>query len=537
MSNIVKQPCDAGVINGKPCSTSCSRITERWVLVATILGSSMAMIDSTVVNIALPVLQEDFNATAPQVQWVIESYALFVSALILLGGSLGDKFGRRFIYACGIALFAFASAWCALSPNINQLIIARGFQGIGAALLIPGSLAIISASFSDCEREKAIGTWFGFTAIISALVTVLCGWLIDNLSWRWIFFINVPFSMIILSILFHSVPESRYKQIFNIFNISGYREFIRIDYWGAMLVTLGLGMVIFGLIESSNLGLFHPSIIACLFLGILVLVAFLFLEGNIYAPMMPLSLFKSRTFSGANLLTILLYSALAGVLYFLPFNLIQIQSYSPTATSAVFLLFILIMFFLWQWSGNLVNRYGVKLPLMVGPLILAVAFILFAVPGISTSFWITFFPGIILLGFGMSISVAPLAKTVINSVRHRQTGIASAINNTVSRTAGLFAIAIFNIFVFNFFNYSLDRRLAKLNLPVQVQQALTKQRINLAAANIPDNINSKLKNALEQAITLSYIDSFRLVIFIATALALASAVIALLMIDKRQKSV
>ncbi|AFY58228.1 drug resistance transporter, EmrB/QacA subfamily [Rivularia sp. PCC 7116] len=525
MSNIVKPPCDAGVIKAKRCSTSCSRITERWVLVATILGSSMAMIDGTVVNVALPVLQEALNANATQLQWVVESYALFLAALILVGGSLGDRFGRRLIYACGIALFALASGWCALSPDINQLIVARAFQGIGGALLVPGSLAILSASFGDYERGKAIGIWSGFTAITSALGPVLGGWLLENLSWRWIFFINVPLAIIILSVLFRYVPESRD------------REFTRLDHWGAMLITLGLGAAVFGLIESSILGLSHPLVISSIIIGLILLGAFVFVEANIYGPMMPLYLFKSRTFSGANLLTLLLYSALGGVLYFVPFNLIQVQGYSPTAAGAVFLPFILIMFFLSRWSGNLVNRYDAKLPLIVGPVIAAFGFILFALPGIGGSYWVTFFPAIVILGLGMSVSVAPLTTTVMGSVRKRKVGIASGVNNAVSRTAGLLAIAIFNIFVFNTFNYSLDRRLAKLNLSPQIQQALAKERINLAAAKVPENVSDGLKNAIEQAIALAYVDSFRLIMFIAAALALTSALVAFLMINQRQKPV
>lgn len=524
MSNIVKPPCDTGVIKAKRCSTSCSRSTERWVLVATILGSSMAMIDGTVVNVALPVLQESLNANATQVQWVVESYALFLAALILVGGSLGDKFGRRLIYACGVTLFALASGWCALSPNINQLIVARAFQGVGGALLVPGSLAIISASFIDSERGRAIGTWSGFTAITSAFGPILGGWLVENLSWRWIFFINVPFAIAILSILFSYVPESRDS------------EFTRLDHWGATLATLGLGSSVFGLIESSVLGLFHPLAIGSTVFGIIVLAAFIFVEANIYSPMMPLSLFKSRTFLGANLLTLLLYSALGGVFYFVPFNLIQVQGYSPTSAGAVFLPFILLMFFLSRWSGNLVNRYDAKLPLMVGPIIAAVGFILFAIPGIGGSYWLTFFPAILVLGLGMSVSVAPLTTTVMGSVRKRQVGVASGVNNAVSRTAGLLAIAIFNIFVFNAFNLSLDRRLAKLNVPSQVKQALADERINLAAAKVPDNISNELAKAIEKAIALSYVDSFRLIMFIAAALAIASAVVAFLTINnKRQK--
>ena len=209
MTNIVKQPCDEGVIRSKPCIQPCTRNLRPWILAATILGSSMAMIDGTVVNVALPVLQSVLNATTADVQWIIESYALFLAALILVGGSLGDRFGRRRIFAYGVALFAAASVWCGLSPNVHQLIFARAIQGIGGALLVPGSLAIISASFSAEQRGRAIGTWSGFTGITSALGPVLGGWLVENASWRWIFFLNVPIAAIILGILFWRVPESR----------------------------------------------------------------------------------------------------------------------------------------------------------------------------------------------------------------------------------------------------------------------------------------------------------------------------------------
>lgn len=532
MSNIVKPPCDTGVINGKRCSTSCSRITERWVLVATILGSSMVMIDGTVVNVALPVLQEALNANAIQLQWVVEAYALFLAALILVGGSLGDKFGRRLIYACGITLFALASGWCALSPNINQLIIARAFQGVGGALLVPGSLVMIGASFNDYERGKAIGIWSGSTAITSAFGLVIGGWLVENLSWRWIFFINVPLAVIVLSILFRYVPESTDRESVTDSISQG---FIRLDYWGAILATFGLGITVFGLIESSILGLFNPLVISCIMLGIIILSLFIFVEANIYDPMMPLHLFKSRIFIGINLATLLLYSALAGVLYFLPFNLIQVQGYSVTAAGAVFLPFILIVFFLSQWSANLVKRYDAKLPLMIGSLITGIGFMLFTIPGIGGSYWLTFFPSIVVLGLGISISVAPLTATVMGSVKKRQVSMASGINNAVSRTAGLLATAIFNIFVFNAFNYNLNRRLSKLNVPDSVQQFLGKERINLVAAKVPDNISNELKNGIETAIALSYVDSFRFIMLIAAALAAASALVALLMINKPQK--
>lgn len=522
MANIIKQPCDEGVIHSKPCTAPCSRNVGKWVLAATILGSSMAVIDGTVVNVALPTLQAQLNATVTDVQWIVESYALFLAALILVGGSLGDRFGRRRIFAYGVALFALASIWCGLSPNVNQLVIARAVQGIGGALLVPGSLAIISASFSGEQRGRAIGTWSGFTAITSALGPVLGGWLVENASWRWIFFLNVPLAVIVLGIVFWRVPESRDEAN------SG-----RLDWWGAALATLGLGALVFGLIESSNLGLTHPLVLSCIAVGALMLAAFIFVEASSRAPMMPLYLFKSRTFSGANLLTLLLYSALGGVLFFFPFNLIQVQGYSATAAGAAFLPFILIMFLLSRWSGGLVSRYGAKLPLTLGPVIAAVGFALFAIPEVGGSYWTTFFPAIAVLGVGMAVSVAPLTTTVMGAVKVSQAGIASGINNAVSRTAGLLAIAILSIVVLNAFNRSLDQRLATLGISPEVQQMLAQERIKLAGAEVPPGLSSEVKAILSEVIALSFVDSFRLIMFIAVVLALASALVAFLTIKKR----
>ena len=306
MVNVVKQPCDEGVIRSGPCTTPCAKNVRPWVLAATILGSSMALIDGTVVNVALPVLQAVLKATVADVQWIVESYALFLAALILVGGALGDRFGRRRIFAYGVALFAVASVGCGLAANVNQLIIARAVQGIGGALLVPGSLALISASFNDQQRGQAIGTWSGFTAITSAMGPVLGGWLVEHTSWRWVFFLNVPLAVVVLGIVFWRVPESRDE--------AGTAR--KLDWWGALLVTLGLGAVVYGLIQSMTLGLGHPVVLSALAIGVVVLAAFILVEARSQSPMMPLTLFRSWTFSGANLLTLLLYSALSGCFSF-----------------------------------------------------------------------------------------------------------------------------------------------------------------------------------------------------------------------------
>jgi EmrB/QacA subfamily drug resistance transporter len=520
MAHIGKPPCDEGIIQSAPECTSVARNIGPWVLVATILGSSMAFIDGTVVNVALPVLQTDLHATAADVQWVVEAYSLFLSALILVGGSLGDSFGRRRIYAIGIALFAASSVLCGLAPNVTFLIFARAVQGVGGALLVPGSLAIISASFAKEQRGRAIGTWSGFTSITSALGPVLGGWLVQYASWRWVFFINVPMAVITLSILFLRVPESRDE-----------KDKVELDWWGALLTTLGLGAIVYGLIEAGTLGLGHPLVLGALALGVVALIAFLFVEARSSAPMLPLSLFRSKTFSGANLLTLLLYAALGGTLYFLPFDLIRAQGYTPTAAGAANLPFILIMFSLSRWSGGLVSRYGAKLPLIVGPLIAACGFALFAVPGIGGSYWTTFFPAMVVLGLGMAISVAPLTTAVMGAVDVQRAGVASGVNNAVSRAAGLLAIAVLGIVILSVFESSLDSHLAGLHLAAVTQQMIEAQRTRMVGIVIPAGVSNSLHAALERAIAESFVAGFRIVMLIGAALATASALSALLLIE------
>ncbi len=519
MSITVKPPCDEGVIESAPQSATSQANNGKWVLAATILGSSMAFIDGTVVNVALPTLQKDLNATVADAQWVVESYSLLLSALILVGGSLGDHFGRKRIYALGILLFTLASVACGLAPNVITLIIARAVQGVGGALLVPGSLAIISAAFSGEERGRAIGTWSGFTSITSAFGPALGGWLIDNISWRAIFFLNVPLAVIVLAIVFTRVPESRNPTA------------RKLDWWGALLATIGLGGVTYGLIEAGSKGLGDPAVLVALVVGLIGLGLFVVVEIRSPFPMMPLSLFRSRTFSGANLLTFLLYGALGGVLFFVPFNLIQVQGYSPTSAGLVFLPFILIMFSLSRWSGGLVGRYGAKLPLIIGPLIAAVGFGLYALPGIGGSYWTTYFPAIVVLGIGMAITVAPLTTAVMNAVDVSNSGLASGTNNAVSRVAGLLAIAIFGIFMVNFFSSSLDTQLASLPISPEVRQTISQQHNKLAQIELPANLSGPERASVKQAIDNAFVDGFRLIMLIGAGLAVFSGVAALWLIE------
>ena len=486
----------------------------------------MVFIDGTVVNVALPALQTNLNATVVDVQWVVEAYALFLAALLLAGGSLGDHFGRKRIYTIGVSLFALASIWCGLAPNISQLIIARALQGVGGALLVPGSLAIISASFSEDKRGQAIGTWSGFTAITAAIGPVLGGWLIEHVSWRAVFFINAPLALIVLALVFLHVPESRDA------------ESRGLDYIGAALATMSLGTLVYGLIESSRRGFADPFIIGALVFGVVTAIVFLLVEARRKNPMLPLALFRSRNFSGANLLTLFLYTSLSGALFFLPLNLIQVQGYTATAAGAALLPFIVIMFLLSRWSGGLVKHYGAKLPLVIGPIIASLGFALFILPGVAktSSYWITFFPAVVVLGLGMAVSVAPLTTTVMNAVNANRAGIASGINNAVSRTAGLLAVAVLGIVMLHSFNHHLDLQLQTLGVPAEVKQVLNDQRTKLAGAQLPPDIDPVVGRLLKQAVDESFVAGFRRVVAVAAGLALLSALSAWLLIGGKAVS-
>lgn len=514
-----RPPCDEGVIQSGKSESPCERNSGPWVLAAAIIASGMGFMDGTIVNVALPVIQRELDATAVDALWIVESYALLLAALILVGGSLGDHYGRRNIFMVGIAIFTIASVWCGLSPSSESLIAARTVQGVGGALMIPGSLAIISSSFSQEDRGKAIGTWSGFSGVTAAIGPVVGGLLIDFVSWRAAFLINIPLAAIALYICAKHVPESRDP------------DAARLDFVGAVLATVGLGGLVFGLIEASNRGFEDPLVFVPLILGVAALAGFVFTERESAEPMMPLSLFRSRNFTGANLLTLLLYMGLGGALYFFPFVLIQVHGYSATAAGSAFLPFVVVTFLLSRWAGGLVPRIGPKTPLVIGPIIAAVGFVLFTLPGTDGSYWTTFFPAVVIMGLGMSLVIAPLTTTALNSVSGRHSGLASGVNNAVSRTATLMAVAVMGVFVFTVFSSTLDSRLANLDVSQQTQAAMEEQKVDLGAAQPPEGVDDSTATAINDAVDESFVAGFRLAMYIAAGFALASALAASIIVE------
>jgi len=521
----MKTPGDQAAIECGFAVTPCPREAQPWVLLVAILGSSMAFIDSTVVNVALPALQASFGGSVIDLEWVVESYALFLSALVLAGGSLGDLFGRRRTFLVGVVAFAIASAACGLAPSLHGLVVARAIQGAGAALLVPGSLAIISASFGERDRGRAIGIWSGSTAITTAMGPILGGWLIEHASWRWAFFINVPMAAAVIWFSLWRVPESR---------ADGKK---RVDWTGALAVIAGLAGLTYGFIESAKSGWSNPAVRGSFVAGCACLVAFFLLEAHAKEPMVPLDLFRSRDFTGANVLTLLLYAAL-GIFFFLfPLNLIQVQHYSATATGAAALPFILLISLLSPWSGGLVARYGAKPPLIIGPVIAAAGFLLFAAPSLGDSYWSTFFPAFVVLGLGMAVSVAPLTTVVMNAVDPNHAGTASGINNAVARVAGLLAIALLGIAMVGAFSHALDHRLTQLNLPTDVERGLKANAIRLARLPVPADVDPFTAARLRVAIDRSFLFGFRVIMLICAGLAMTGAALSWVTIEGRLKGV
>lgn len=408
----------------------------RWVLLATVLGSGMAMLDSTVVNIALPVIGQELDTGLEGLQWTVNAYTLVLASLILLGGSIGDRFGRRRVFVIGVAVFAVASALCGLAQNVEMLVVARGLQGVGGALLTPGSLAILQASFSPEDRPKAIGAWSGLGGVAAAIGPFLGGWLVESVSWRWVFLINLPLAAVVLLVAARHVPESSDSSASH-----------QLDTTGAVLCAVGLGGLTYGLISWGERGLADPVVWGPLAVGVVALVGFVAVERSSSHPMMPLGLFRSSTFSAANAVTFAVYAALGGVIFLLVLTLQVVSEYDPVAAGASVLPVTVLMLLLSARAGGLSTRIGPRLPMVVGPLICAAGVLLMSRIGTDPEYVRDVLPPVVLLGLGLSLLVAPLTSTVLDAAPAHNAGVASGINNAVARAAGLLVVAALPVVV------------------------------------------------------------------------------------------
>jgi EmrB/QacA subfamily drug resistance transporter len=519
-----RNPCDEGILWSGECHIPGTELEQRWVLVTAILGSSLAFIVGSVVSVALPAIQAGLNATTSDLQWIVNSYMLFLSALILIGGSAGDVFGQRRIFLAGTSLFAIASLLSGLAPSVEFLILARAVQGVGAALLVPTSLALISTHFPRSGRGRAIGTWAGFSALTTALGPVLGGWLVDTFSWRWAFLVVAPLAAATALLAALQVPRDRFTREGNL------------DWLGAILASGGLGVLTFGLIRWSSAGIGSPVVLTSLIAGAAALAGFVIYEGRAGAPMMPLHLFRNLPFTGANLITLFLYFALNSVLFFLPLNLIQVQGYTATEAGAAFLPFTLLVGLLSRWTGGFIERFGARWPLVVGPLVTGAGYAYLAIPGVDTSYWTGFFPGLLLMGLGMAIAVAPLTTVVMSSVDDEHAGTASGINNAVSRVAGLLAVALLGSLAVLLFGQALQGRLSQLSLDSSMVSQIMAAHDQMAGMKPPASLPQNQDQAVRQAIDLSFVYSFRWLTVANALLAVVSGLAAGWLIPKKVSS-
>jgi EmrB/QacA subfamily drug resistance transporter len=495
----------------------------RWVLLSSILAVAMTFIDATALSVALPVIQSDLAATGADLMWIINAFTIPVAALLLLGGGLGDWLGRKQVLLAGIIIFAMGAIACAVAPGIPSLIAARIIQGIGAALMIPGSLALVASFFDAAERGKAIGTWSAFSVIATGIGPVVGGMLAQAGLWRGIFLVNLPLAMIACIALLWKVPPLRHP-----------RAEGRLDFVGALLAALGLACINVGLIAVPERGLGNPMVAAALIGGLLSLLAFILHERRTRHPLLPLALFQSKTLTAACLITLTVYTAFYGLLFFLPLNLIQVQGYDPARAGAAQLPLLLLLILVSRPAGSLVDRIGPRLPLIVGPFTVGLGFLLLSWPGITDgpgAFWTTYLPGLLVLGAGLGMTAVPLSITIMASVSGDRQALAAAINSTAARLAGVVAIALLGPVALLTFQLSLDARVTPLNLPAAIQSQLVAESPRLAEARVPETLDSATTAAVGTAIQMAFIDMFRVVSLLAAGLSGLGAIIAARWID------
>ena len=491
--------------------------TRTWVLAATILATAMAFIDVSGFNVTLPSIQADLRASGSQLIWIVNAYGLFLSAFILVGGSLGDRYGRKRTFAIGIVVFAVASLMAGLSPTSQILILSRAVQGFGGALLVPGSLSIITASIQT-DRGSAIGTWSAFSTIMTMTGPVLGGFLASAGLWRGFFLINLPLAVLALAILWKWVPESLDEHA------------ARLDIPGTCLIVVALASLSYGAVRASEAGLTDPVVAACLAGGGVVLLAFVGYEARSTHPLLPLGLFRSTTFAGTNAVTLLLYGALAASFFFFPLVLIQAHGYSPRLAGLALLPFSALLALLSRALGSLSDRYGARLPLTVGPILTGIGMFLMGRPDTILGpehYWTVFMPAICIAGLGMGVTVAPLTSAVMGAVPSRQAGTASGVNNAVARTAGLLAIAFFGSLALVQFRSHLSQAIQPLAMTQTQASALMDSSDRLGDTEPPPGLDAAADQQVRRAIAVTFVNTFTMIETLCGGLAVASGLIAL----------
>ncbi|MEO5998202.1 MAG: MFS transporter [Chitinophagaceae bacterium] len=489
----------------------------KWLMASTILASSMAFIDSTALNVVLPSLQKSLQANGADLFWILNAYLLMLASLILIGGSLGDKLGRKKIFIAGIFIFIGGSAACGFSPGVSLLILFRIVQGIGGALMIPGSLSLISSSINQNERGKAVGTWSAFTTVVTLGGPILGGALGDAGLWRYIFFINVPIGVAAILMLWLKVREIRDEDADP-----------SIDYGGASSIAIGLALLTFGFLRVPAVGFGNWQVYTSLSIGLLLLLAFVFIEKKSKSPMMPLQLFANATFRGTNLLTFFLYAGLGAGMLFLSLNMVQVQGYSQLQSGLTFLPFTILMISLARFAGSFADKHGPRLLLIAGPALASAGLLLLSFvkqTNGASDYFTTFFPGILVLGIGMSLTVAPLTSTVLGSVSDHLSGTASGFNNAMARIASVFANAIFGALAILFFSSSLQYQIKDISLITKEKQAVLSQAANLGNAKAPDTINAEKKAVIDKAYHNSFINSYGKILRLSAGLGFLGALI------------
>jgi EmrB/QacA subfamily drug resistance transporter len=484
--------------------------TETAVLAVTILSTGMVYLDQSALNVAIPHIQASLNADVAGFQWILNIYILTLSVLLMIGGALGDRYGRVRVLIVGTLIFTAASIWCGTANSLEMLIAARALQGVGGALLVPGGLAIINATVPAERRGQALGVWGTFSPLIVMLGPLVGGWLTDTISWRAVFFINLPLGLLACWIAWRKVPESRDETAIG-----------PLDWPGVLTLMLGLGALLFGLIEGPQLGWFHSLILVSILTGLLSLAAFIFIEARSPAPLMPLHLFRNRAFSGINALTLFHYFGLSSIFFFLTLNFQQVQGYGAFEAGLHQLPIPFCLFLMSRFAGRLTDRIGPQRVMTFGILLASTGFLLMLIPGVDANYWLTFFPGQLLFGIGNGLSFVPLTSIALGSLPARYSGIASGLNNAVSRVAQMLAVAIFGMVMLSTFRTSLTEQTQNIPMSADARTQLAEQASNLGATQAPASLESGAAQAVQAAVKLAFVQGWRNIMLVSFVFVLA----------------